>query len=124
MQAKYANLLFIDNPVGTGFSYVNNILQLATNNEKIGSDMVTFLKGFFNLYPSLKAQPVFIFCESYGGKMTVEIAKQLDRAIKNGEIDIDFRGVALGDSWISPMDSVNTWAPFLLQTVSITFYVD
>jgi len=48
--------------------------------------------------------------------MTVEIAKQLDASIKAGELDIDFRAVALGDSWISPLDSVMTWGPFLLNT--------
>lgn len=79
--------------------------------------MVAFLIKFYDQYPDLRKTPLYIFCESYGGKMTVEIAKQLNNAIKNGDIDVDFRGVALGDSWISPIDSVNTWAPFLLNTV-------
>jgi len=120
-QAKYANLLFIDNPVGTGFSYVENTNQLTTTNQQIGTDMVVFLTKFFNTYPDLKKTPVYIFCESYGGKMTIEIAKQLDAAIKAGNVAIDFRGVALGDSWVSPIDSVNTWAPFLLNTVSYLY---
>lgn len=42
----------------------------------------------------------------------------LSQAIKNGEVVSDFRGVGLGDSWISPMDSVNTWGTFLYQMVS------
>lgn len=116
-QAQHANLIFIDNPVGTGFSYVENVNQLTTTNEEIGADMVAFLIKFYKLYPNHTISPLYIFCESYGGKMTVEIAKQLNNAIKNGDISVDFRGVALGDSWISPIDSVNTWAPFLLNTV-------
>lgn len=46
------------------------------------------------------------------------MTRLLPQAIKNGEVVSDFRGVALGDSWISPMDSVNTWGPFLYQMVS------
>jgi serine carboxypeptidase 1 len=39
------------------------------------------------------------------------------QAIKDGDIDVPLKGVALGDSWVSPIDSVLTWAPFLLQLV-------
>lgn len=39
------------------------------------------------------------------------------QAQKDGEINSNLKGVGLGDSWISPIDSVLTWAPFLLETV-------
>jgi len=39
------------------------------------------------------------------------------QAQKNGTIKSNLKGVALGDAWISPIDSVMTWAPFLLSTV-------
>lgn len=48
------------------------------------------------------------------------------QAQKKGEIDSNLKGVGLGDSWISPIDSVLTWAPFLLETVikiSFNYYV-
>ena len=39
------------------------------------------------------------------------------KAIKDGSVSSNFKGVALGDSWISPMDSVNTWGPFMYAMV-------
>ena len=33
-------------------------------------------------------------------------------------VKCDFRGLAMGDSWISPIDSVLTWGPYLYATVS------
>jgi serine carboxypeptidase 1 len=33
--------------------------------------------------------------------------------ISAGRLQINFKGVGLGDSWISPMDYVNTWGPYL-----------
>ncbi|KYN23485.1 Retinoid-inducible serine carboxypeptidase [Trachymyrmex cornetzi] len=38
------------------------------------------------------------------------------QAQKTGTIKSNLKGIALGDSWISPIDSVMTWAPFLLNT--------
>ena len=45
--------------------------------------------------------------------MTSAFGVTLYQAIKNGEIEVDFVGVALGDSWISPVDIVLTYGPYL-----------
>ena len=45
--------------------------------------------------------------------MTAAFGVTLYKAIQRGEIACDFRGVALGDSWISPADSVLEWGPYL-----------
>lgn len=76
---------------------------------------------------SVQKMPFYIFCESYGGKMTAAFAEVLQevsalrerelqytdvhamltwcflvvQAINARTISVDFRGVALGDSWIS-----------------------
>lgn len=110
------NVVFVDNPVGTGFSYVDSSSLLTTKNSQIAEDLVAFTTGFLENHPEFKEIPFYIFCESYGGKMAAEYALALDNAIKSGTVQADFKGVALGDSWISPIDSVLTWAPFLLST--------
>lgn len=111
--------MFIDNPVGTGYSYVENKSYLTKNNIQIGTDMTVFLTEFYAKNPDFKKTPMYIFSESYGGKMAIEITKQLDETIKAGKLDINFKGVALIDSWISPMDSVHGWSPLLLNAVRI-----
>ncbi|XP_023311819.1 retinoid-inducible serine carboxypeptidase-like [Anoplophora glabripennis] len=109
------NVLFVDNPVGTGYSYVDIRDALTTTNRQIAEDFVEFLKGFYQAVPSFKEVPVYIFCESYGGKMTAEIALVLYQEIQKGNIESKLKGIGLGDSWISPVDSVLTWAPYLLN---------
>lgn len=47
--------------------------------------------------------------------MTADFGAVLHRAIKDAEITMNFKGVALGDSWVSPVDSVLTWGPYLYQ---------
>jgi len=75
------NVLFIDNPVGTGFSYVDSNQAFTTNNTQIAEDLVTFTKGFLDIHPEFKTVPLYIFSESYGGKMAAEYALALDKVI-------------------------------------------
>lgn len=54
--------------------------------------------------------------------MTVSFAKALQESIDKNQTDCNFKGVALGDSWISPADAVATWAPYLTAFVSVCFF--
>ncbi|KAM8813029.1 retinoid-inducible serine carboxypeptidase [Rhynchonycteris naso] len=108
-----ANLLFVDNPVGTGFSYVDKNGTYAKDLATVASDMMVLLEKFFSCHQEFQTVPFYIFSESYGGKMAAGIALELNKAIQQGTIKCNFSGVALGDSWISPVDSVLSWGPYL-----------
>ena len=47
---EFANLLFIDNPVGTGFSYVDTDSYLHEL-QTMADQMVTFLEKWFGVFP-------------------------------------------------------------------------
>ncbi|XP_061471320.1 retinoid-inducible serine carboxypeptidase [Rhineura floridana] len=111
-----ASVLFVDNPVGTGYSYVNDTLAYATDLCTVTSDMMVLLREFFNSRTEFQTIPFYIFSESYGGKMAAAIALELHKAIEARTIKCNFLGVALGDSWISPLDSVISWGPYLYST--------
>uniref|UniRef100_A0A674B1K9 Carboxypeptidase n=1 Tax=Salmo trutta TaxID=8032 RepID=A0A674B1K9_SALTR len=66
--------------------------------------------------------PFYIFSESYGGKMAAAISLELTKAVEKGTLKCNFAGVALGDSWISPLDSVMTWGPYLYTTSLLDDY--
>lgn len=113
------NVLFVDNPVGTGYSYVDHYKYLTKDNKQIARDLVELLRGFYEELPEFKSVPLHIFGESYGGKMAIEFAHELYNEIVSGKIESNLITVAMGDAWISPMDSTLSWAPYLLQLVSI-----
>lgn len=108
-----ASLLFVDNPVGTGFSYVNKSASYAKDLAMVAADMMVLLKTFFDCHKEFQTIPFYIFSESYGGKMAAGIGLELYKAVQQGTIKCNFSGVALGDSWISPVDSVLSWGPYL-----------
>lgn len=108
-----ASLLFVDNPVGAGFSYVNKTDAYARDLATVVSDMIFLLKSFFDFHKEFERIPFYIFSESYGGKMAAGIALELYKAVQQKTIQCNFAGVALGDAWISPIDSVLSWGPYL-----------
>lgn len=105
---------------GTGFSYVDHNKYLTKDNKQIAKDLLELLKGFYNELPEFKTVPLHIFGESYGGKMAIEFALELYHANARGEIDSNLVSVAMGDAWISPIDSTLSWAPYLLQLVKMS----
>ncbi|KAH0945124.1 hypothetical protein HN011_002202 [Eciton burchellii] len=113
---KDYNVLFIDNPVGTGFSYAETESAFAKTNAQIAEDLVECMREFYRQLPKFQNVSTYITTESYGGKMGADFALVWNRAQKTGTIKSNLKGVALGDAWISPIDSVMTWAPFLLNT--------
>lgn len=113
---NYANVLFVDNPVGSGFSYVNDTKLLCKNNSQITADLITMMSQFLDKVPEFQDVPLYIFSESYGGKMAAQFTLRLYKKIMTKKIKCNLKGVSLGDSWISPEDSVLTWAPYLFST--------
>lgn len=112
-----ADLLFVDNPVGTGFSYVEggDKSLMAHTDAEAARDLVTLLCALYRDSPRLRASPLYIVAESYGGKFAVTTALAALRAVDQGRLRATLAGVALGDSWISPLDFVLSWGPLLYQ---------
>lgn len=119
---KDMNVLFIDNPVGSGFSFVDNLKLLTTDNKQISEDLVAFMRVFMAKHPEFQAVPLYIFSESYGGKMAAEFALDLYKEIQDGGIKANLKSVVFGDPWISPIDSMLSWAPFLFNNVRVEWF--
>ncbi|CAA0815016.1 Serine carboxypeptidase-like 51, partial [Striga hermonthica] len=110
---KKGDLLFVDNPVGTGYSYVEDTNLLVKTDDENAADITTLLIQVVNSQKSLQNRPLYIVGESYGGKIAVTLALSALKAIKNGTLKLKLGGVALGNSWISPIDYVFSWGPLL-----------
>lgn len=117
---KHANMLYVDNPIGTGFSYTNSSNGFSTTDENIADNLLVFLKKFLVKHSEYVHSPFWVFCESYGGKMTAYFGARLVKAIAAGEISLNFKGVALGDGWVDPVDCMYSYGPYLSSFSQIT----
>ena len=63
-----ANLIYVDQPINTGFSYSNDPEDTVHYSEVgVANDMLDFLQEFMAKYPSYKGRPFFVTGESYAG---------------------------------------------------------
>ncbi|XP_045763827.1 venom serine carboxypeptidase-like [Maniola jurtina] len=99
---KNHSLLFIDNPVGTGFSFTDDDRGFATNQTTIGENLYTALQQFLTLFPELRKAPLTIAGESYAGKHIPSLGVQI---LWNKEQDepINLQGLAIGNGFIDPL---------------------
>lgn len=58
---EFANLLFVDNPVGTGFSYVDTNSYLHELQE-MADQFIAFLEQWFAIFPEFMHDDVSLGC--------------------------------------------------------------
>lgn len=63
-----ANIIFLELPVGIGFSYTNYLDLEKFSDELTAEDPYTFLNNWFSKFPMFKSHEFYIAGESYGGK--------------------------------------------------------
>jgi cathepsin A (carboxypeptidase C) len=92
-----ANVLYVDQPLGTGFSQTASIKDMRYNEDQVAQDFQTFLEGFYKKYPEYSQSQLFITGESFAGHYIPAIASQL---YSNSNIKI--AGIAIGNGWVDP----------------------
>ncbi|EGX46187.1 Cell death protease [Orbilia oligospora] len=98
---EFANLLFVDNPVGTGFSYVNGNGFLHELPE-MAKHFVIFLEKFFEIFPHYEKDEIWFGGESYAGQYIPYIAKAIvDRNRVNPQ-KWNLAGLLIGNGWVDP----------------------
>uniref|UniRef100_A0A0D9VUT5 Carboxypeptidase n=1 Tax=Leersia perrieri TaxID=77586 RepID=A0A0D9VUT5_9ORYZ len=89
------DLIFVDHPVGVGFSYTDDPSALATTDAQAASDAIDLIKALPNKIPGLKSSPLYIVGESYGGKFAAMIGASLANSIRAGHLDLILGGKSL-----------------------------
>ena len=95
-----ANLLFVDQPLGTGYSTAN---ELETDAGILGADFYVFLVEFFEEFPEYKGRPFYLAGESYAGHYIPLMGSYI---LKQNNSDINFAGAAIGNGWVDPYNQI------------------
>uniref|UniRef100_A0ACD5TVH0 Uncharacterized protein n=1 Tax=Avena sativa TaxID=4498 RepID=A0ACD5TVH0_AVESA len=95
-----ANLLFLDSPVGAGFSFaVNEEVYKTMGDNMTATDSYAFLVKWFERFPEYKGREFFLAGESYAGHYIPELAVTIQVNNKNpGASIINLKGIAIGNA--------------------------
>eukprot|EP00656_Telonema_subtile_P017777 TRINITY_DN19584_c0_g1_i1.p1 TRINITY_DN19584_c0_g1~~TRINITY_DN19584_c0_g1_i1.p1 ORF type:complete len:364 (-),score=59.73 TRINITY_DN19584_c0_g1_i1:169-1260(-) len=98
------NLLYIDQPAGTGFSFTGTEDSYVRTEGEVASQFYAGLLAFFGKHPELRANPLFLTGESYAGKYIPHIAHLLWKRSKEPQTAWTPRlqGIAIGNGLINP----------------------
>ncbi|CAL4099750.1 unnamed protein product, partial [Meganyctiphanes norvegica] len=97
------NVLYIDNPVGTGFSFTEADKGYAKNQSDVGRDLYTAVKQFFLLFPELQSNDFYVSGESYAGKYVPALTYTIHKNNPDEKIKINLKGMAIGDGLCDPV---------------------
>eukprot|EP00049_Salpingoeca_infusionum_P017049 m.351600 g.351600 ORF g.351600 m.351600 type:complete len:446 (-) comp16290_c0_seq1:184-1521(-) len=90
-----ANLLYIDQPAGVGFSY-GSASDADHNEKEVAEDMYHFLHEFFAAHPELDNRALYVFGESYGGHYAPATAHRVGQSL-------NLQGLGVGNGLTDPL---------------------
>ena len=103
-----ANLVFLDQPLGTGFSTVTTG-HVALDHQTVQKQFLLFYENFLNKYPEYRGRKVYVTGESYGGHWIPYASYAL---MQSNNPDIDFGGMIIGNGMINGRTKYASLASF------------
>ncbi|MQL99397.1 hypothetical protein Taro_032122 [Colocasia esculenta] len=111
---KVANIIFLDSPVGTGFSYSRNPEGFKVGDMSSSRQVVTFLRKWLEEHPQFISNPFYVAADSYAGKVTPIIAHLISEDMENGEKPvINLKGYLIGNAITGERFDYMSRIPFL-----------
>ncbi|KAK3942283.1 pheromone-processing carboxypeptidase KEX1 [Diplogelasinospora grovesii] len=113
---EFANVMFVDNPVGTGYSYVNTDSYVHELDE-MADQFIVFLEKWFALFPEYEHDDLYIAGESYAGQHIPYIAKHILARNKQPTTKHkwNLQGLLIGNGWISPREQYESYLSFAYE---------
>ncbi|XP_052184116.1 serine carboxypeptidase-like [Diospyros lotus] len=116
-----SNLIYVDQPTGTGFSYSSDPSDIRHDEEGISNDLYDFLQEFFKNHPQYVMNDFYITGESYAGHYIPAFASRVHKGNKAGEgIFINLKGFAIGNGLTDPGIQYKAYPDYALDMKLIT----
>lgn len=114
-----ADLLYVDQPVNTGFSVSNG------NEQKFDDDLtlttqhfMDFLENYFKVFSDDQFKDLIIAGESYSGQyvpLLAEAIQKRNEQVNDESKKYNLRGILVGNGWMDPDTQSLSYLPFALS---------
>lgn len=91
---KVANVLFMESPVGVGFSYSKNLININTDDSTARANHLA-LRSFFKKFPQYKNNSLYLSGESYAGVYLPTLGVLVD-----ADPGLNLKGIAIGNGYL------------------------
>jgi carboxypeptidase C (cathepsin A) len=121
---KEVNMLYIESPVGVGFSYSSDD-NYVCDDDRTADENMKAIETFFSQFPELAANDLYLFGESYAGVYVPTLAEAI--LLNNAYTGAPLKGIAVGNGCSGtevgicgsgPQGAAYQWE-YLLQTAFI-----
>jgi carboxypeptidase C (cathepsin A) len=112
---KIANFLVIDQPAGTGLSFVekkDDINCYTKTEEQATQQLLIGLLQFFQMYPEYRPNDLYVFGESFAGRYIPMLAHAILMHNKTAQSNINLTGIGIGDGWVAPLIQEATYGDY------------
>ena len=108
-----ANVVWVDQPVGTGFSNAAKLSDYTRNEDEVAQDVGLLIRGFLEQNPQYKGRDLYVTGESYAGHYIPAISHYI--AYNMTDLDMTFKGLAIGNGWVDPYIQYPAYATFAYE---------
>ncbi|CAL5024503.1 unnamed protein product [Urochloa decumbens] len=111
-----SNIIFVDQPTGTGFSYSSDDRDTRHDETGVSNDLYDFLQVFFKKHPEFAKNEFYITGESYAGHYIPAFASRVHQGNKANEgIHINLKGFAIGNGLTDPQIQYKAYTDYALE---------
>lgn len=76
---EYA-MIFIDNPVGTGFSFTKSPAGFTTNEQHVATDLYSLMEQFYTVFPAYKPNDLYVI-DTYLSFSSIKTSKRAKKSV-------------------------------------------
>ncbi|CAM9097609.1 unnamed protein product [Ectocarpus fasciculatus] len=125
---KEYGMIFIDNPVGAGYSYTDTEDGYCTNTKvEASTQLYDLMQQFYQVFPELLRNDLYVTGESYAGHYVPGLAFKIHEenakidASASSNVKLPLVGLAIGDGWIDPYTQLSAY-PEMLFNIGVADY--
>ena len=110
-------MIFIDNPVGAGYSYTETETGYCTNTKvEVSSQLFELMQQFYQVFPEQLENELIITGESYAGHYVPGLAYKILQENNKGErVRLPLTALAIGDGWVDPYTQLGAYPDMLFN---------
>lgn len=117
---RKANVLFLESPIGVGFSYAHDTSVYRTGDAQTADDSYLFLVRWFRAFPEYRSRPFYVSGESYAGHYVPDLVKAIIEGNRVAPVEdrINLQGFLIGNAYTDAV--IDGWGVYeMLYSYSI-----